>query len=231
MKTNATIEQLNEALNFVNVLFSGNIEFKDFSRLSSKTNRFTLTVKDSHEPGARLGQMINHKGNRKHLRAACWHVHGYFFEYLFLKYDNIKIHAGNKKMLSNADNWQDWNIGSNYDPLNYSEACDCNKKPIKTAYIHTDAWRGYEQPKNAVCGANNTGGWSDSPCPETVCLSELDKAKAVLIKNNIPYLFTWCQSSNVFCIHGYIVVSGRAKKRAKALIEPLINETRLLYTC
>ncbi|NMB83290.1 MAG: hypothetical protein GYA14_15890 [Ignavibacteria bacterium] len=230
MRTNATVEQLNEALSFVNGIFDNNIEFKNFSRLSGKTNQFTLTVKDSHKPGARLGYFVNHKGNRKHLRAACWHVHGYFFEYLFLKYPGVKISSKIGKMLSNADNWQDQNIGSLAHPLNFSDACDCNKA-IKMEYIRTDGWRGYEQPKNAVCGANNTGNWSDSPCPENVCISELDKAKTVLINNNIPYQLKWCETSNVFCIHGYLIVSGRLKKRAKALIEPLIQDTRLLYVC
>jgi len=231
MKTNASIEQLNEALNFVNVIFDNNIEFRDIEKFNSKRVRFTLTVKDSHKAGSRLGYIVNHKGNRKHLRAACWHVHGYFFEYLFLKYEGVKIYAGNLKMESNADNWQDKNIGSNFDPLNFSDACDCHKKPVKMDYVRTDGWRGYEQPKFAVCGANNTGGWSDSPCPENVCISELDKAKQVLINNNIPYTFKWCETSNVFCIHGYILVKGRKRERAKELIQPLVNDTRLLYVC
>lgn len=101
----------------------------------------------------------------------------------------------------------------------------------KVRYIHIDAWRGYSQPINAICGANNTGNWSDSPCPENVCISELDQAKKLLIQNNIPYKLIWCETSNIFCIHGYIVVSGYDKRKAKKLIEPLINNTRLLYLC
>lgn len=101
----------------------------------------------------------------------------------------------------------------------------------RVKYVHTDGWRGYEEPINAVCGANNTGSWSDSPCPESVCLSELDQAKKVLIKNGIPYQLQWCNTSNVFCIHGYLVVPARRKKRAKELIKPLIENTRLLYLC
>lgn len=101
----------------------------------------------------------------------------------------------------------------------------------KLKYVRTDGWRGYSEPINAVCGANNTGGWSDSPCPENVCLSELKQAKSVLRKNNIPYKTKWCRTSNVFCIHGYILTHEGNRGRAKELIEPLISETRLLYLC
>ena len=126
MKTNATIQQLNEALADVNKKFDGNIQFNDICQFNSKKVKFTLRVKDSHKPGARLG-FQNHEGRQRHLISACWHVHGYFFEYLFTHFDNIIIYAGPKKMQSNSDNWQDWNIGSNFRPLYYSEACECNK--------------------------------------------------------------------------------------------------------
>jgi len=101
----------------------------------------------------------------------------------------------------------------------------------KTKYIKTDGWRGYSQPINAIAGANNTGNFSDSPCPESVCLSELDKVKKIMIQNNIPYQLVWCESSNVFCVHGYIVVPGLLKRRAKKLIQDLPAQTELLYLC
>jgi len=119
MKTNATIQQLNEALSFVNAKFDNNIRFKGIEQKTKNTVSFTLTVIDSKKPGGRIG----HTGRR--IAAACWHVHGYFFEYLFNTYDNIKVSAGTKVMRSNADNWQDWNIGSQMQPLYYSEACEC----------------------------------------------------------------------------------------------------------
>lgn len=121
MKTTATINQLNEALTFVNRSFDNNIKFKSIEQISRNTVKFTLTVKDSKKAGHRRGFY-----NNRRLAAACWHVHGYFFEYLFLNFDNIKVRAGNKVMKSNSDNWQDWNIGSNFQPLMFSQACDCN---------------------------------------------------------------------------------------------------------
>ena len=42
-----------------------------------------------------------------------------------------------------------------------------------THYIRTDGWRGYEEPVYAVAGANNTGDYSDSPCPTDICMTEL----------------------------------------------------------
>lgn len=229
MKTNATINQLNEALNYVNLTFAGNIRFKDIEQISKKTVRFTLTVRDSKEPGHRRGFYAKEGFEPKRMAAACWHVHGYFFEYLFLKYEGIKITAGGHKMASNLDNWQDRIIGSFgiARDLHFSEACDCNKEKLR--YVKADGWRGYSEPITAVCGANNTGNWSDSPCPETVCLSELNRAKKELINANIPYTFKWCESSNVFCVHGYILVKGNRRNTARKLIEPLISESRLLY--
>jgi hypothetical protein len=230
MKTNATINQLNEALNYINKSFNGNIRFKEITQISKNRVQFTLTVRDSKAPGHRRGYCHKDGFAPKRLAAACWHVHGYFFEYLFLKYkDDIWINAGLLKMGSNENNWQDKNIGSNYEPLNFSQACDCHK--AKMRYVKTDGWRGYSEPITAVCGANNTGSWSDSPCPEHICLSELDQAKTELIKENIPYSFTWAETSNVFCVHGYILVKGKIRQRAKELIKPLISETRLLYVC
>jgi len=102
---------------------------------------------------------------------------------------------------------------------------------MKTKWVKTDPWRGYEEPITAICGANNTGNWSDSPCPENVCLSELDQVKKILIENLIPYKQIFCETSNCFCLHGYIVVPGRLKKRAKKLIVHLLEQTRLLYLC
>jgi hypothetical protein len=233
MKTNATIEQLNEALNFVNLSFGGNIRFKNIEQVSKTRVQFTLTVKDSKEPGHRRGYYAREGRQPKRLAAACWHVHGYFFEYLFLRYPDITVIAGGHKMQSNYDNWHDRIIGScgMARPLQFSSACDCHKNKIRLKYIKTDGWRGYSKPVNAVCGANNTGDWSDSPCPESVCISELDKAKTVLINNNIPYQLSWQETSNVFCVHGYLIVPNKYKMKARRLIEPLIQDTRLLYAC
>ena len=103
------------------------------------------------------------------------------------------------------------------------------KISVKKMYVRTDGWRGYERPIYAVCGANNTGNWEDSPCPEKVCYAEINQARSILRKNHIPSKLVWCQSSNVFCVHGYLVVPESMVIKGKELIEPLVKDTRLLY--
>lgn len=100
---------------------------------------------------------------------------------------------------------------------------------LKKKYVRTDAWCGYEEPIDAVCGAKDTGTWEDSPCPTPLALAELAKAKKILKQHNIKFKSTWGQTSNVFCIHRYIVVAHENVEQAKELIKPLIDECRLLY--
>ena len=119
MQTTATTEQLTAALQHVNEKFEDNIVFKSGPTPKGRRMQFTLTVKDSKEAGGRR----SHTGRR--ISAACWHVHGEFFEYLFDDGVSLII-AGDKRMRDNRDNWQDWNIGSVMYPMYYSEACECN---------------------------------------------------------------------------------------------------------
>ena len=120
METIATKKQLNEALNHVNKQFSNNIIFKNGPEQISKNRvRFTLTVKETRGPGGRVSS------TGKRIKAACWHVHGEFFEYLFSQGVTL-IKSSFITMQDNSDNWKDSNIGSHFTPMNYSEACDCN---------------------------------------------------------------------------------------------------------
>lgn len=119
MKTTATIDQLHQALQLTTAEFNGNIRFKDIKQISSKRVQFTLTVNDSRAPGGR----ISHSGRR--VKAACWHVHGKFFDHLWTINPEAVIDAGTLRMHGPRDNWQDRNIGSMFSPMMYSEACDC----------------------------------------------------------------------------------------------------------
>ena len=106
-------------------------------------------------------------------------------------------------------------------------------KPIskKMKYVKTDGWRGYEEPQNAVCGANDTGTYSDSPCNSNDCENELKQARKILRQNSIRFVSHWGRSSNVFCIHRYLLTDAENKEKALELLEPLVSETRLLYLC
>lgn len=101
----------------------------------------------------------------------------------------------------------------------------------KTKWVSTDGWRGYEQPINAVAGANDTGNWEDSPCRTEVCLKELDKVKQALRKAGISYRQTINKSSNVFCMHRYVLVAPEDRDKALAIVETCLPDTDLLYSC
>ncbi len=106
-----------------------------------------------------------------------------------------------------------------------------NTISTRKIWVSTNAWRGYEQPVDGVCGANDTGMWSDSPCKSNVREKELKMVKTILRKNNIKYKQTVGKTSNVFCVHFYICVSEENKPKAIELIEPLLDKTDLLYLC
>jgi hypothetical protein len=103
----------------------------------------------------------------------------------------------------------------------------------KTRYIRQDGWRGYEEPTYAVCGANDTGTYSDSPCPSDVCTKELAGAASTFKFNKIPYKHIALPTSNVFCIHRYIIVPPSHIKKARKLFAEYYKKhkdsTRLLY--
>lgn len=120
---NVTAEQMTVALAKVNKQYRGNIEFETFEANGRGVN-FTLRVKDSSGPGHRLGFT-----GRK-MAKACWHAHGHFFEALLAIAPDAEIVSRGgpgTKITRNGGNWQDSNIGSQVQPLMFSEACECNR--------------------------------------------------------------------------------------------------------
>lgn len=124
-----TMQDLKAALAEINAQFDENICFRKLEA-SGKNIRFTLTVYDSRKAGGRLG-VPNHfdsgkqTGRQRHLAAACWHVHGEFFDALFAIAPQAVIVSKGKKITAEAGNWQDRNIGSQVYPYMYSDACIC----------------------------------------------------------------------------------------------------------
>ena len=118
---------LYDAMYNVSQRFEGNVRFKREPEFIGKDRqgrfkyRFTLTVKSSSGPGARRGV------DGRAIAAACWHVHGYFFDRVFLFDGEAMIEAGKLKMKGPEDNWQDRNIGSQMKPLLFSDACECEE--------------------------------------------------------------------------------------------------------
>jgi hypothetical protein len=118
---NCTMNDLHKALDIVNVTYQGNIKFKSIE-MKGKQIQFTLTVNDSHKPGHRRGF------NGQRVAAACWHVHGDFFDALIELNPQAVIVVGMGPNIDiNGGNWIDKNIGSQMNPLYFSEACDCGK--------------------------------------------------------------------------------------------------------
>ena len=83
-------------------------------------------------------------------------------------------------------------------------------------YIKTDGWRGYQQPVYAICGANDTGMFSDSPCPSKDGDEQLRRAVSCL-SGDIPYKIIVTESSNVFCVHKYVIVPPSKIEKSREL--------------
>ncbi len=98
-------------------------------------------------------------------------------------------------------------------------------------YHHSDGWRGYEYPEYAIAGANDTGMWSDSPCRTEVAEKELNEVTELLRAQQIPVKKITCQTSNVFCVHHYIVPMVKDVEKAKEVVKTYIetNSTQLIY--
>jgi hypothetical protein len=98
-------------------------------------------------------------------------------------------------------------------------------------WISTGGYRGYDRPVYAVCGANDTGMWADSPCRSDVATKELNGVSKDLKEMQVPHKEMQTHSSNVFCEHRYLIVPPEFFETAKGIVNHYIsmNETRLLY--
>lgn len=140
---NTTIGELEQALVEVNKKYDNNIVFREIFN-KGKNVSATLYTKDTQKAGHRVGFVRTSRGNRRKLPSACWHVHGDLFDAILKINENVVIKSSFRQepiiIDKNGGNWQDWNIGSNFDPLYFSEACDCvvvksNLKTVGTKII------------------------------------------------------------------------------------------------
>jgi len=104
---------------------------------------------------------------------------------------------------------------------------------LTSEWVSSDGWRGTNQPKYAICGANDTGMWSDSPCPSDVSKSELSEAISLLKKAKIPSKIISMESSNVFMRSNYVIVPPYYFNDAQKFISENfdVNSKRLTYLC
>jgi hypothetical protein len=119
---NVTDEDLDNALRATNEVFGGNVGFfhkRHIGHTRQGGNKYDvrLTVRSSRGPGAAR----SYTGRR--LSAACWHVHGTFFDALPPEAEIISAHEDG--IHRPGDCWFDYQVGSMMQPMYASEACDC----------------------------------------------------------------------------------------------------------
>lgn len=100
---------------------------------------------------------------------------------------------------------------------------------MKTKYVRTGGWRGYEEYVNTVAGANDTGGWDDSPCPSWKRKEEIAMATSALRKAGIRFRTGWGTSSNCFMQRQQVLVAPEDRAKAIELLLPLRAQTDLLW--
>ena len=142
----------------------------------------------------------------------------------------VSISQKKGKWYLNGEEWDGtWVKVNDNAPPNF-DADKVGKMMVKeVGWVSTDGWRGYQRPIYAIAGANDTGMWDDSPCPSDVAERELNDLKKKL--RGIPHEEMVCETSNVFCIHRYIIVPPFYLNKAKEIVSEHINntQTRLLY--
>lgn len=144
----------------------------------------------------------------------------------------VNIYQKKYKFHLNGVEWNgDWiRINENAPPI---VDTDKTKKKFNTSIGSEalDGWRNYDFPVYAVAGANDTGTWSDSPCPSDVSARELEAIVNKLKKNKIPTKFTTLESSNVFMVRNFVIVPPYYVDNAREIVADHLsnNDTRLLY--
>lgn len=145
---------------------------------------------------------------------------------------NVRIFQKKGKWYLNGEEWDgNWAKVTNVPPPPFDPEKTKRRFDMSKTYVRLDGWRGYEQPTYAVCGANDTGMWEDSPCKSDVADRELESAKVILTKHKIPVKKVTTETSNVFCVHHYLIVPPYYIEEAREAMYDYYNatETSLLY--
>jgi hypothetical protein len=106
-------------LAIINQRYFDNIRFYEDPHRDRKGVSFRLKVNNSKGIGSAFSRT-------KHTGSACWHVHGHFFEELFKINPQAIVYSAKSKVTKDYGNWEDYNIGSQAEPLYASEACGCD---------------------------------------------------------------------------------------------------------
>ena len=114
-----SIEQLETALSNVNKKHGYKLRFVDGISKNGNFLNCRLRSEKSNIEGA------SKSVSGRNSVSASWHAHGYFFDELYDMNPNALIYSGGLKMMSKADNWQDYNLGSQINPCFASELSIC----------------------------------------------------------------------------------------------------------
>lgn len=139
-----TRHHLDDALQLVNERFEGNVMFRDIKMISHSLGygeswRVTLRVSSSKGPGHRLAMERWGGGKQHRLTAACWHVHGKFFDFLLtinpeavilteVGREKRKPIFKDKESGRIQNNWMDAEVGSMMYPALLGDLCECEER-------------------------------------------------------------------------------------------------------
>jgi len=124
MITNASIAELQNAMNKTNLEYNNNILFEHCFNKGKRVD-FRLRVNKSRDMGAKLGF------SGKHTVAACWHVHRDFLKNLFESSPSVKVktciavYDGKDGFEKNYPDTGYKNIGSIMNPIYFKDSCEC----------------------------------------------------------------------------------------------------------
>lgn len=126
---NAAMENFHAALAIVNARYDGNIKFKQLEPTGRRI-KFNLTVCRTSEGTGKnkvtLPGVSIKRGKR--IAAACWHVHGDFFDALFDLAPDAEIFSAMTGIWEKkGDPWKDYEVGTGFEPLKASQACNCRR--------------------------------------------------------------------------------------------------------
>lgn len=114
MLTNATLNDVKKAIETINQKHGYKIILKDYSQISKNRLRFTIRSERSKIHGASIS------ASGRNSVAASWYAHGYLFQELIDA--GYWIKTARQKIESHLDNWQDYNVGSLFNPI-YASDC------------------------------------------------------------------------------------------------------------
>lgn len=79
----------------------------------------------------------------------------------------------------------------------------------------SNGYRGYYDVKNAILCETDTGMWEDSPYPTTTAIENIKECMDLMKKYGIKCKHATCETSNVFAVNHFVVVSEHDFEKAK----------------